>query len=430
MGRAKEKLMELEEKPYCPTDKVVCNECVKDKILKRAFKGKWEKRICDYCNFEAKCIPVNDLIENILEGIFFEYDYAANGLAWDEGEYVGDFLDTYDLLHKLSGDIDVKDNLFEDIIEIIKPDSWCRKCFYGAEENEEQLTLWGLFSKMVRTRIRYVFLDYPKEKLDYYEKRYKKPSIILNYITNKAKSIGLFSYIEENTKIYRGRVHKAREKLNGAKDLGSPPNKKAKDNRMSAKGISIFYGADGIETTIREIYDDNFPCVTVAPFINLRKLVVLDLTKIDNVEFPSLFDKYKRENREAILFFRKLKKILTKPIKNMKSIEYIPIQIIAEYFRYICKYEGNNIDGIIYNSSKKSDGKCYALFFDYEQCLEYSNQISWKSSEKKQELKIIEEEIKTYMVCRKTEQQNNNSRFDDFFKGSASELIIKEIRES
>ena len=115
---------------------------------------------------------------------------------------------------------------------------------------------------------------------------------------------------------------------------------------MSAEGISVFYGADNVDTVIKEIYDTEFPVATVATFKNLRKLNILDLTNINNIEYPSICDKKKRHHRSAISFLRELNKNLIKPIHEMKSIEYIPSQIMAEYFRYLYTYKGEVIDGI------------------------------------------------------------------------------------
>jgi hypothetical protein len=155
---------------------------------------------------------------------------------------------------------------------------------------------------------------------------------------------------------------------------------------MSAVGISIFYGADSEKTAIAEIYDSNYRFATTAVFENIHDIQVIDLTELETLTFPSLFDENKRIFRETIAFLRELNKNLTRPIERMEDIEYVPAQIIAEYFRFLHSYNGKSIDGIVYNSSKVEDGICYALFFDQKQCL--SSESNEFSSQYEQMLKI------------------------------------------
>jgi hypothetical protein len=64
---------------------------------------------------------------------------------------------------------------------------------------------------------------------------------------------------------------------------------------------------------------------------------------------------------------------LSKPIsKNGREhIEYVPTQVVTEYFRYT--YEdltGGSLDGIIYPSSKLSKKNACVLFYDHQQSLD------------------------------------------------------------
>jgi hypothetical protein len=51
-------------------------------------------------------------------------------------------------------------------------------------------------------------------------------------------------------KFFRGRTHQKKKKYRDARDLGSPPPDKANANRMSAEGISVFYGAGDHATAL------------------------------------------------------------------------------------------------------------------------------------------------------------------------------------
>ena len=86
-------------------------------------------------------------------------------------------------------------------------------------------------------------------------------------------------------------------------------------------------------------------------------------------------------------FFKKLNEDLKRPIESMARVEYVPAQILTEYFRYVYEINGQHIDGIKYNSSKRNDGVCYVLFFNHSQCLSSSNL---------QKMKIIESDKQIY----------------------------------
>ncbi|WP_315264419.1 RES family NAD+ phosphorylase, partial [Tannerella forsythia] len=56
---------------------------------------------------------------------------------------------------------------------------------------------------------------------------------------------------------------------------------------------------------------------------------------------------------------------------NKIHIEYVPTQIMTEYFRYVfTEISDIKIDGILYPSSQNG-GNCYVLFFDNKTSLEF-----------------------------------------------------------
>lgn len=352
---------------YGQIDKVVCVDCVGDYALKQLISDGNLTETCDYCGETGKCISVEDLIEKIMDGIRFEYVEAIDEMGIEKGRFIGaNTWDTYDLLHDvLSYEMELDDELLGDVVKTVDMTTWCKIDPYQLSESKENLILWDTFTEIVKKQSRYVFFRMqPEDDND------ESPFNILDKIGEKIGELGLVKSLKPGQKFYRGRMHFEGEQLNEAKDLSSPPAEKAKSNRMSAVGISIFYGAKSTETAIAEIYDSKYRFATTAVFKNTRRIRLVDLTEIDRMIFPSLFDEEKRIYRETIAFLRELNRNLSKPIERMEEIEYIPAQIIAEYFRYLFKYKDKKIDGIIYNSSKVKGGICYALFFDQEQCLD------------------------------------------------------------
>ncbi len=153
--------------------------------------------------------------------------------------------------------------------------------------------------------------------------------------------------------------------------IGPPPEEKTVSNRMSPAGIVMLYGALDEKTAVREIgdVDPSRTHVTTVAFKVSEPFKVLDLTEIPPV--PSLFDSTKRDNRSSIIFLRSFRSDISEPIEkdDRVHIEYVPTQVVTEYFRLIFR-DGNRkpIKGIVYPSSRLSGGKSCVLFFASENC--------------------------------------------------------------
>jgi RES domain len=95
---------------------------------------------------------------------------------------------------------------------------------------------------------------------------------------------------------------------------------------------------------------------------------VLDLTTLEPI--PSLFSG-QRHQRPILKFLHSFVRDLSKPIKKdgREHIEYVPTQIVTEYFRHsFVWYDGQRIRGILYPSSRKPSGTACVLFFTREEC--------------------------------------------------------------
>ena len=65
---------------------------------------------------------------------------------------------------------------------------------------------------------------------------------------------------------------------------------------------------------------------------------------------------------------KKFAEDIARPIDDFPNIEYIPTQIVTEYFRHVFLTKDNKkLDGIVYSSAKNPTGKCVALFMTPEQ---------------------------------------------------------------
>jgi hypothetical protein len=84
---------------------------------------------------------------------------------------------------------------------------------------------------------------------------------------------------------------------------------------------------------------------------------------------PSIFDTEKYEARQILIFFKKFIEAISKPIQKdgQEHIDYVPSQVVSEYFAEIFKKDDNHqLDGIVYPSAVSPNGKNIVLFPRYD----------------------------------------------------------------
>lgn len=125
-------------------------------------------------------------------------------------------------------------------------------------------------------------------------------------------------------------------------------------NRMTPAGMEkALYLSDSPDTALAEIKFKHCKA-TVAKVKIIRNLWALDLTLLPNIKDISCFD----ENYDLYSFLHSFICEISKPIlKEEQEYEYVPTQIITEYFKN--KLE---VQGIVYPSSFKKEGKNYVFF--------------------------------------------------------------------
>lgn len=378
--------MGLENNEFKEVNKSICSSCVNDAFLKDWInKNSEEDLFCDYCNKKHPAASLDKLMEEVIIKTFrLYYDNAESNLGWDSEEhwYWGSTYTSDDVVDDFKTDISAKKAVINDIKKSMRDITWCNKDPYRLTQKEVYEYSWKNFSDLVKYSNRFFFLNEKNE----HDKETLAPIDILYTIAHEARNLGLIKTLREGTEFYRARVFtKDENRIYCGKNLGSPPKELAKTDRMSACGISAFYASEKLQTACKEIASEALihkKEPVIGKFKNLNDITYLDLTMINKLELPSVFDSSKHRMLQTILFFRNLNEELTKPIQTLKDIEYIPTQIFAEYFKQEVK-----IDGIKYPSSKDSTGNCYVLFFNNEQCVEDSQKEIWQD---RCELKFLE----------------------------------------
>jgi len=210
-----------------------------------------------------------------------------------------------------------------------------------------------------------------------------EPYEVLDYIGEAIVKLELIKQLSRQA-IYRGRFHIPDIKYTSVTDLGPPaPEKCVYSNRMSPAGIPMFYGAFDRDTVIEELIPgkkDTATQVTIGKFRLLKPINILDLSNIPSA--PSIFDKENRHLRETIFFLRAFLRDLSKPVSKdgQENIDYVPTQIVTEYFRHVFQIEHKLvINGIVYPSSRNQSGKSLVLFYDQSQCVDASANVADKT---------------------------------------------------
>lgn len=388
MGRAKEEYMrQLEQRWRGVGEKWVCAKCFEDEAIQEFIRNGASAKRCSYCRrFSRNRIAarIDDVLEFIAAGINSEYEDAANGVHWEsaEGGYTLPTMDSWELLEEIGLDVE-NDDLREDLRHAFFDCPWVPKDPYADRWCDALRYNWEAFSKLVKHRTRFVFFRVATANPSFGE---SEPSEFLDALRSTVIETGLVRTVSTSQKWFRAHEHSPSETLSGAQRLGAPPPQFASHNRMSPAGISMLYVSSNAATAVAEISSGTATAsaFTVATFENVRPLCVLDLSDIESV--PSLFDAKHRHKRMGLIFLRHFAQEISKPIGDAeKPYEYVPTQVMTEYFRHLFHQPRTSsvparngaspqLDGIAFRSSKRGGGVNYTLFIEPQMCGDFPNQ--------------------------------------------------------
>jgi hypothetical protein len=378
MGGVKKMWMEAEQLGIgCSIDKCVCAEHIDDYAIKHFIRGIAKDGVCDYCNEETPVIPVDDLMVLIMEGVNRVFKDAAEFMPFDshEGGYQGETYSDEFMTDVIGLEID-NSQLQTDIESCISDKAWAKD--YWDDYAAMLKTAWAGLKYIIKHKSRYMFSRTVQFKND----ETGRPAYdILNQIGDIVRKYKLYSKLSAGVSLYRCRQHETSVILSKATDLASPPFEKAiLPNRMSPAGIPMFYGAFDLDTAKSETVepsDKSKGRVTSAVFKPKKDLDIIDFTRLPDL--PSIFDAEKFKDYHPIEFLRGFVKDLSEAISRdgKEHIEYVPTQVMTEYFRFtFAEEQGLPIDGIVYPSSRIKGKNACVLFFDNRQSLDRLNFIA------------------------------------------------------
>lgn len=356
-------------------DKYVCGQCFDDEFIKDFITENALRKKCSYCGNESEemiAADISEVAEFIEDALRSEYSDAVDCLPWEsaEGGWQGTTYHTYELFDEIELWIE-NEELVSDLIQLLPTIDWCDFDPFQLSEDKELRFDWERFSDIVKHKMRHVFFRLEKKDSEFGEYR-GEPYEILYKIGELVKELGLCKVVGPGESFFRARLHSSQRFLSVA-DLGPPPKESALyPNRFSPVGIPMFYGASDEETATAEVYDcPNKPkrIVSVGRFENLRDLRLLDFTNLP--AYPSIFNGQTQRDRGPLRFLHHFVWDTTKGITKdgREHIEYVPTQVITEFFRHILTDgDGNNFDGLLYPSAKYEGGICCVIFCSNEDC--------------------------------------------------------------
>jgi RES domain len=167
------------------------------------------------------------------------------------------------------------------------------------------------------------------------------------------------------TSLFRARYFDSEAELTTAlmypeENLGPPP-KSSLPGRMSATGMSVFYGATRQKITIAEVQPPVGSRVLVGRFDLVRRVCLLDLEALRSVYVDgSLLDPAYNDRLRKAVFLERLSQRMTQPVTPDDAPSgYIITQVIADYLAD----REPAIDGILYPSVQASSGGYNVVLF-------------------------------------------------------------------
>jgi len=347
-------------------DKNVCSIHFSDAAIKIKISRGGFKDCCDYCGKIRTVMSLEDLMKFLMETVMYYYKDPVDFASYQDGEYNVDHSESTEILMGNYG-LEIEDGqLSEDIYEWLDP--WCAwsdaNSFYGEGQFARPYS-WSHFSYLIKHQVRYLFYLYKEN-----DNQYSHQSVeVLKEIGRMIKKYNLIRTIEPKTSVYRCRQHSKSFVVKIAKEISAPEVQYISNpNRFSPAGISMFYCADDKQTAQLETVDETWKSskYTTAKFETKESIKVVDLTQLP--EFPSVFDQGKRKIYSDLYFLTSFIKDLTKPIARdgKVHIDYVPTQVVTEYFRHMFKEQ---INGIVYASSRSRGGKAMVIFYDHYESL-------------------------------------------------------------
>jgi len=344
-------------------DATVCTACFTDRDIKAQIRRNGEPGFCDYCGRNRPSTQLlSEIGEFIAERLSTFYGRAVDQLPYDsrEGGFQAWHVDTHDLLFGTVGlelPNDRNERLCYDLIDEIGDDTWCDYDWLTLEYDQSLESSWAMYCEAVKSQRRFFFHRIGEQPGNHPDER--SIGQFLYELAGLIDKLGVIETCAPGYTLYRARVRDTRKRFRTASELGPPPSKFAtQSNRMNPPGIPMFYGA---ETKKLAIAENRASKVSIGRFETNQEIRLIDLAFLPSP--PGFFSEATRTERQGRAFLDRLSALIAEPVArdDRVHIDYIPTQIIAEFFRDH-EFEGGRIDGVRYVSATGQAGANVVLF--------------------------------------------------------------------
>lgn len=371
MGYHSELMISMWESPQLSgLDKSICADCVVDDALANLVAANLSSSSCSYCGEENEegdliAAPYDVVMERVYDSIFQYYADAQDvDMPWVEKEWLMPETNMWEIIGEF--DPGWSGEFCEDLIESSDASLYLVKHVkndWSVESPFSALSYgWSAFKDQVLHKTRYLFLSEPEDEFSSGRPDYIPVSSMLDALGSLCNTEILVVTIPAGTTFYRVRVNPKGAEFTEFSDLGVPPKGIASAGRMNPAGISYFYIAYDQDTAEKEVITDATEW-SIAKFKLIQDIQVIDF--VDLPKLPSVFEPEKYDARQNLSFLRSFVNELTLPVRKdgREHVDYVPTQIVSEYFRYRFKTEDEQpILGLRYRSVKNPDGINIAIF--------------------------------------------------------------------
>lgn len=347
----------------------ICGACVFEAGLERWIRSTGRHENCDACRADAPTRSANSIAKFVDERLHVEFDPA---LRWYSESEIADWIgatsplfSTRELLASLGLESDDPNvQLARDaIVRLLPSQQWCRGYPNHPDVHEFASRAWRDFCVYVQHQRRFFFHSFDAiSSASMYD---PLPTDALSILERAVRRLGAIRRVTSGTKVFRARYVDAETAL-CPDELGAHASHRAgHPNRMSPPGIPMFYAADVEATAVAEVIGPAGEIV-IAPFELVRDVWVVDFADLPDT--PSLFDPDDFFLRSEAGIFRDFAREVSRPVRpdRIDHIEYIPTQIVTEYFvARVRANDGAPLDGMRYRSAK-GDGVAYVFFYGRE----------------------------------------------------------------
>lgn len=376
MGYWSDKAIEVAEygSMWLQTEKqFVCAHCLSEEGIVDFIESHAVDGQCSYCGVSGRVASMSEVVPHIRASLSLEWGSPDLELPYDreDGTWLfGEPTSTYELLDALifnDHNGTVPQALVDDITSAMPLYEWAEIDAIRTTKTELLTNSWQAFCHIVKHERRYFFDVEISDKiilnLDADEVQLA-PEQLLKLILEFLRDQSRLKTMPKGWQVMRCQPKDPDEEPYDAARMGPPPLEFAKNsNRMSPAGVSMFYGSTDRDVCLREITDEAgyFACGT---FQVDREIVLIDLT--GKISIPSLFDQNFNQDRPLWRFIRYFLDDFRKPVvkDQREHIEYVPTQVVSEYFRSSNHKDIGRISGVLYDSSRVSGKDAVVLFAD------------------------------------------------------------------